>query len=99
MNLIELSNILKVDKATTTKAIQKLMRQGYVLRERNSDDKRMWHLFPSPKAKEVYDYIIQEENANIESCFAGFNAEEKDIVYRLVKRMRESIERDWEDLK
>jgi DNA-binding MarR family transcriptional regulator len=99
INLIELSNILKVDKATTTKAIQKLMEENYVLRERNSADKRMWHLFPSAKAQEFYPYIIQQENCNIESCFTGFSPEEKDTVYHLLKRMRENIEQDWKELK
>ena len=98
-NLIELSNILKVDKATTTKVVQKLMKENYVLRERNDADKRGWHLFPSIKAQEIYQYIIEEENRNIEVCFTGFSIEEKDNVYQLLKRMRENIEQDWKKLK
>ncbi|BBB91404.1 MAG TPA: MarR family transcriptional regulator [Methylomusa anaerophila] len=99
INLIELSNILKVDKATTTKAIKKLQEENYVLRNRNETDKRMWHLFPSPKAQEIYAYIIQDENKNIETCFTGFSPEEREAVYKLLKRMRENIEQDWRDLK
>ncbi len=99
INLIELSNILKVDKATTTKAIQKLMEENYVVRERNHSDKRMWHLFPSSIAQEIYPYIIQEENRNIEICFNGFSPEEKDTVYQLLKKMRENVEQDWKELK
>lgn len=99
INLIELSNILKVDKATTTKAIQKLMEENYVLRKRNSSDRRMWHLFPSSIAQEIYPYIIQEENRNIEICFNGFSPEEKDTVYQLLKKMRENVEQDWKELK
>ena len=99
INLIELSNLLKVDKATTTKAIQKLINEGYVLRKRDSEDKRMWHLFPSAKAQENYPYIIGEENWNIESCFRGFSSAEKTAVYHLLKRMRENIEQDWKKLK
>lgn len=99
INLIELSNLLKVDKATTTKAIQKLIHEGYVLRKRDNEDKRIWHLFPSAKAQESYPYIIEEENWNIESCFRGFSPAEKAAVYRLLKRMRENIEQDWKKLK
>lgn len=99
INLIELSNILKVDKATTTKAIQKLMEENYVLKERNKVDKRMWHLLPSPKAQEIYPFIIAEENRNIEICFAGFSPEECQVVTRLLKRMRQNIEQDWRNLK
>lgn len=99
INLIELSNMLKVDKATTTKAIQKLMKENYVLRKRNDEDKRGWHLFPSAKAQEIYSYIIQEENRNIDVCFTGLSAEERDLAYQLLKRMRENIEHDWKELK
>ncbi len=99
INLIELSNILKVDKATTTKAIQKLMDENYVLRERDSMDKRIWHLFPSLKAKEIYPYIIEEENQSVEICFTGFSLEERQIVHQLLKKMRENIEQDWKELK
>ena len=99
VNLIELSNILKVDKATTTKVVQKLMKENYVLRERYEADKRGWHLYPSTKAKEVYQYIIQEENRNIEICFTGLGLEERDIVYQLLRRMRENIEQNWKEVK
>jgi len=99
VNLIELSNILKVDKATTTKVMQKLMKENYVLRERYEADKRGWHLYPSVKAKEVYQYIIQEENRNIEICFTGLGLEERDTVYQLLKRMRENIEQNWKEVK
>lgn len=99
INLIDLSNILKVDKATTTKAVQKLMKENYVLRERNDADKRGWHLFPSVKAQAVYPYIIQEENRKIEICFTGLSSEERDTVYQLLRRMRENIEQDWKEMK
>lgn len=99
INLIELSNILKVDKTTTTKAVQKLMKENYVLRERNDEDKREWNLFPSAKAQEIYQYIIQEENRNIQICLTGFNQEESVCAYRLLKQMRENIEQEWKALK
>ncbi|QDR79488.1 MarR family winged helix-turn-helix transcriptional regulator [Sporomusa termitida] len=99
INLIDLSNILKVDKATTTKAIQKLLAEDYVWRTRDSMDKRMWHLFPSLKAQKIYSYLIQEENRNIEICLQGFTQAERDLVHRLLKKMRENIELDWKALK
>lgn len=99
INLVELSDILKVDKATTTKAIQKLVDEGYVQRERSSEDKRMLHLFPSIKAQRTYSFIIEEENLNIDKCFDGFDAVEKETVQYLLKRMRENIEQEWRELK
>ncbi|QJW49001.1 MarR family transcriptional regulator [bacterium BFN5] len=99
INQIDLSNILKVDKATTTKAMQKLIDEGYIVKERDEKDKRMWRLFPTDQAKRVYPMIIDEENRNIAVCFANFSEQEKLHVYNLVKKMRANIEEDWKKLK
>ncbi|WP_371374993.1 MarR family winged helix-turn-helix transcriptional regulator [Sporomusa aerivorans] len=99
INLIELSHVLKVDKTTTTKAIQKLTEEDYVTRTRDQADKRMWHLYPTEKALAMYPCIIAEENRNIDVCFQGFSAEEQEIAYNLLLRMGENIEQDWRALK
>lgn len=95
INQIDLSSILKVDKATTTKAIQKLIAEGYISKERDMKDKRMWRIYPTDKAKGVYPFIIEEENRNITSCFSAFTENEKQLAFSLVKKMRENIEEDW----
>lgn len=98
-NQIDLSNLLKVDKTTTTKAIQKLIDEGYVTKERDPIDKRMWRIFPTNKAQDIYPSIIEEENRNITACFRKFTEKEKDLVYKLVKKMGMNIEEDWNELK
>ncbi|MDT8901586.1 MarR family winged helix-turn-helix transcriptional regulator [Anaeroselena agilis] len=95
LNLAELSALLKVDKTTTTKAVQKLMAAGYVQRERDAVDKRMWRLIPSDLASDVYPGIIAEENRSIDVCFAGFSAGERAAALDLLARMRANIEREW----
>lgn len=99
INQIDLSNLLKVDKATTTKAIQKLIDEGYIVKERDEADKRMWRLHPTDKAKRVYEILIEEENRNISVCFSDFTEPEKKLVYNLVRKMRKNVEEDWKRLK
>mgnify|MGYP000971730839 FL=1 len=99
INLIDLSNLLKVDKTTTTKAIQKLIEAGYIYKERDAVDKRIWRLYPMEKALEVYAFIIGEENRSIEICLNNFTSEEKELVNNLVKKMRENIENHWREIK
>ena len=99
INLIDLSNLLKVDKTTTTKAVQKLIEAGYIHKERDAVDKRIWRLYPMEKAQEVYAFIIDEENRSIEICLNNFTSEEKDLVNNLVKKMRENIENHWREIK
>lgn len=99
INQIDLSNLLKADKTTTTKVIQKLIEADYISKKRDNIDKRMWRLYPEKKGLETYEFIIQEENRNIRVCFNDFTEEEKELVYKLVKKMRENIEDDWKEIK
>ncbi len=95
INLIDLSNMLRVDKTTTTKAVQKLITLGYVRKDRDSADHRMWHLSPTMEALEVYSVVIREENRYIDICFEGLTSDEQKEAYRLLKKMRENIEAEW----
>ncbi|OBR92825.1 transcriptional regulator SlyA [Clostridium ragsdalei P11] len=99
INQIDLSNLLKVDKTTTTKAVQKLIEAGYINKKKDDIDKRMWRLYPKKKALDIYPFIIEEENKHIQICFHNFSSEEKEFVYKLVKKMRENIENHWKEIK
>lgn len=99
INLVDLSNMLKVDKTTTTKAVQKLYEENYVQKMRDDGDQRMWRLFPMPKALETYPHIIDEENCNIDACLKGFSVDEKAHALQLLRKMRENIEARWKSVK
>lgn len=99
LNQIDLSNVLKVDKTTTTKAMQKLIEEGYIIKERDDIDKRMWRIFPTAKAHHIYALIIEEENRNITACFSTFSDSEKQVVVALVRKMGANIEGEWNKLK
>lgn len=95
LHLLELSHLLKVDKATVTKAVQKLEAEGYVRKKQNQTDKRMVHLFPTERAKEAYPELIAEENRYLACCFTGMTKEEKALAETLIERIRENIETEW----
>ena len=99
INPIDLSNLLKVDKATTTKAIQKLEEKGIIEKRRDGTDRRMWRLYPRRAAIDTYAFLIVEENENIAACFAGFTEAEKRAACELIERMEKNMERKWEDFK
>ncbi|MEA5007831.1 MarR family winged helix-turn-helix transcriptional regulator [Clostridium tyrobutyricum] len=99
INHVDLSNLLKVDKTTTTKVVQKFIKAGYIDKKRDMNDKRMWRLYPKEKALEIYPLIIKEENNRVEICFDNFTEEEKELAYQLVKKMRKNIENHWKEIK
>jgi DNA-binding MarR family transcriptional regulator len=99
INHIQLSMCLKVDKTTTTKAVQKLIAGGYIQKKQDESDSRAYQLYPTAKALEVYESVIEEENTNIELCLQGFSVEEKTTIYELVKRMSRNMDIVWSRMK
>ena len=99
INQIQLSHIVRVDKTTTTKAVQKLISSGYLKKEKDGSDSRACKLYPTPKALDVYEMIIREENANLELCFRDFTPEERARACELVQRMSANLEPVWHEIK
>lgn len=99
INQIELSNLLKVDKTTTTKAIQKLIKIGYIQKKQDEFDKRMWRLYPMPKGLDAYSYIIDTENKSNKDYYSNLNDQEKELLFNLLKVIRQNIENDWRKVK
>lgn len=99
INFIELSNMLKVDKTTTTKAVKKLVDIGYLNKKQDENDKRGYDLTPTSKAWKVYNYIMEEEAKQLEISFKGFSEEEKKLATNLIRRMSDNIEDYWLEVK
>ena len=99
ISLIDLATMLKVDKSSATKAIPKLEEAGYISKQRDDSDKRLWRLYPESTGLRVYEAVIKEENRNISVCFENFFDEEKAAALSFVSRMKENIEKDWKEIK
>lgn len=99
INQNDLSLLLKVDKSTTAKAVQKLTAAGYISRQRSSTDQRQWQLVPTAKARKVYEQIIAEENASLTICLQNFTPAEQKTVARLVQKMCANVQTHWRESK
>lgn len=99
ISLKNLSIILKVDKTTTTKATQKLIVAGYIFKEKDDLDNRVYRLYPTDKGLRIYNTIIEEENRAISACFKGLSKQQISKVHDLINIMKENIESDWRELK
>ena len=95
INLVELTLMLRVDKTSTTKAIQKLEAEGYIERQKDSSDSRMLRLFPTVKGLEIYDAVIEEENRTLEMCLEDFSVEESEKLSELIDKLNENYVSVW----
>lgn len=99
INLIELSNLMKVDKTTSTKAVQKLINEGYLEKKEDSLDRRVWRVYPTLKGQEVYRYIAHDEEKSSEIYYKDFSKKEKEDLFILLEKMKKNIEGTWNEIK
>lgn len=95
INLVDLSTMLKVDKATTTKAVKKLIDLGYINKKQNEKDKREYQLTPTRKGVQIYNLLIKEEKKQLDISFDGFTQDEKVEATKLLERMSKNIDKYW----
>ena len=99
IGLAELSNLLRVDKASTTKTVQKLEALGYVRRTPDDQDRRAFRLTLTPAAQPLYKTILAEENLELALAFSGFSPEEQALTNDLIARMNQNLEGTWKRAK
>lgn len=99
LTLTDLTLQCAVDKATTTKAVDKLAAAGYVEKRRDSRDGRAWNVYPAEKGLAIYDAFIAEENRQAAACLAGLSDEDKAAALRLAAVMSRNAADEWSRMK
>lgn len=82
-----LSHLISVEKSTTTKALQKLEKDGYILREKSSEDSRITLVRPTEKGLEVYSELARYELYLLKELSKKMSDEEYDVVARVFERV------------
>ncbi|MCL4385262.1 MAG: MarR family transcriptional regulator [Cyanobacteria bacterium] len=83
----ELSDHLKIEKATTAKAIKRLEKEGYIKKDINSSDKRAYKIFLTQKALDVKPVIFKLLKDWSDFLMTGFTEDEKKVIFNLMERM------------
>ena len=95
----QLVEMIKVDRSTATRAIQKLEINGFIEKKVDPHNKKIKRLLPTEKGKKVYPYIKKENDYSNLVALDGFSEKESKITFDLLKRIRKNVERDWEFVK
>jgi len=79
-----IAKALRVDKATTARAIKKLMEEEYVYKERSLLDKRVYKVFLTERAKKIKSKIIRVLSGWTEFLLSDFTKEERELFTKLL---------------
>ena len=89
------ADMLKVDRTTAARSIQKLEKAGFVYKENMQDNRKSLHLFPTEKGKDVFQLLQREEEYSNRTALRGMNDGEKAILLKLLQQIRTNLEDDW----
>lgn len=86
----KLSKEIRIDKATTARALSRLEQTGYIVRQPEPSDKRAYRIFLTDKARNAEGDIRRLLRDWEFRITEGFSTEEKDMAYQLLERMAQN---------
>ncbi|MFK9090299.1 MarR family winged helix-turn-helix transcriptional regulator [Bacillus salipaludis] len=95
----KVAEMIKVDRTTAARAIKKLEMNGFIEKKDDEHNQKIKKLFPTEKGKEVYPFIIRENDYSNMVALSGFSEREVETIFNLLQRVRKNIEKDWEFVK
>ncbi len=95
----KLAEMVKVDRTTAARAIQKLEMNGFIEKKDDSQNKKIKRLFPTVKGEQVYPFIKREHEHSNSVALYGLSESESETVFALLQRIRKNVEKDWELVK
>lgn len=87
MSMKEISKKIDKDKSTTTVLIEKLLKYGYVIREKNNTDTRYSYISLSEKGKSFIPEMERISKELSEKFYNGFSEDEKKTVFYLLDKI------------
>lgn len=90
ITLYDLARTGGYDKGTATKAVQKLVDQGYVECVMDETDKRVRHLHVTPSGIPVVERLYEIRNGWKEQLLEGISQEEEEEILAILEKMAQS---------
>ena len=87
INQNEISRKLNIDKAMSARAIEKLIKIGYVKKKKDFDDSRAFQLYLTSKGKAVIPLVKEETHRWNDRLTQGLSEEEKEKIIDLLSRI------------
>ena len=91
MTMSEVAQKVDKDKSTTTVLIEKLVKLGYVHREKSPLDSRVWLISLTEKGKSYTNQMEQISKELSEKFYEGFSEDEKKTVFSLLKKIQSNF--------
>jgi len=86
----ELSQRLMIDKSTVAKVLSQLESNGYITKIINSEDRRIFNIFPTDKAIDIYPRILEIVAEWHKKMTENLSDIERDVFEKLMEKVMEN---------
>ncbi|WP_404407950.1 MarR family winged helix-turn-helix transcriptional regulator [Jeotgalibacillus malaysiensis] len=95
----QIIEMIKVDRSTANRAVQKLVDNGFVEKREDEHNKKIKRLYPTDKGNTIYPFIKNENEYSENMALNGLSDDEVEAVQKLLQRIRKNVEKDWDFVK
>lgn len=90
-----ISEMLKIDRATASRAIQKLEQAALVEKREDTQNRRVHRLFPTERGMQVFEVLKAEEDHSGETTLRGISEADRAVLLQLLSRMQNNLDPEW----
>ena len=94
----DLKRYLTVDQSNITRNVIRLGKSGFIRRERDEKDKRVWRIYPTEKSQKNYQTIVQIFDDLQDEILKDFTQEEKENLSDYLIRIKNHLSKKEEKL-
>lgn len=94
----DLAEALRVDPSTATRAVQRLIKDGYVERTEHGDDGRVVHVKATDNGHDIYTRVVDGRRRVLMSIMEKFTPEECEALADMLQRFNVALDQSVEEL-
>ena len=83
----DIANLIGKNKSTVTELVNKLLKLGYIKKEKSQTDKRVTLISLTEKGKSIRDTFDTISQNLVKTAYQGFTNEEEETFLRLLKKL------------
>lgn len=87
----ELTAVVCVDKAVTTRVVRSLEEKGYLIRLQDEKDRRQNRIYPTKKAKQLAPEVREELGKFNDMLTEGIDTGSRELICRTLLQMEENL--------
>lgn len=88
----ELTTIVDVDKAVTTRVVKSLEEKKFISKIQDQNDKRQNRIYATDELKNLFPKVIEELKIFDKDVLKGINQEEINITYNVLMKIKENFD-------